>query len=330
MALVAPPSPPLQTLDIVVPVWNEEKVIDLLVQRLTTVFSQSNCAAHSLRRWRVIFVDDGSTDSTAELIRRHIETGFLAVCLRFSRNFGHQPAVSAGLDHADADAVAVIDADLQDPPELIWEMLARLRDDHDVVYAQRSRRTDSMIKRLGCWGFYRLIALLSETEVPLDSGDFCLMTRRVVVAIRSLPEHLRFPRVLRAWVGFRQVAVTYSRPNRAAGLSKYSWKRLYRLATDGVVSASIRPLRIAQIFAWCYMALSGLALVAFAAGHGSLVADPGFILSLLLVMNLSGFGLTMFCIYILGAYMGRMYLEVKSRPTYLIMEILDLPERERA
>jgi dolichol-phosphate mannosyltransferase len=322
-------SPPLQTLDIVVPVWNEERMIDLLVGRLASVFSAANCSIHGLRRWRVIFVDDGSTDHSAELIRSHIERGFPAFCLRFSRNFGHQSAVSAGLDHADADAVAVMDADLQDPPELIWDMLARLREGYDVAYAQREKRTDSWIKRLGYWTFYRVIALLSETRVPLDSGDFCVVTRRVVVAIRSLKEHLRFPRVLRAWVGFPQIGVAYSRPGRAAGVSKYSWNRLYRLATDGIASASIQPLRLAQIFAWSYMLLSVVVLAAFVAGPRDLLADREFVLSLLLVANVSGLGLIMFCIYILGAYLGRMYLEVKGRPTYLVMEILPFPDRER-
>jgi polyisoprenyl-phosphate glycosyltransferase len=322
-------SPSLQTLHIVIPVWNEERMIDLLVKRLAAVFSPANCTTHRLGSWNVIFVDDGSTDRTAELIRAHIERGFPAVCLRLSRNFGHQSAVSAGLDHADADAVAVMDADLQDPPELIWDMLERLRDGYDVAYAQREKRADPWLKRLGYWSFYRLIALLSETRVPLDSGDFCVVTRRVVEAIRSLKEHLRFPRVLRAWVGFPQIGVPYSRPGRAAGASKYSWNRLYRLATDGIASASIQPLRLAQIFAWSYMLLSVVVLLAFITGAREVLVDRGMILSLLLVANVSGFGLIMFCIYILGAYLGRMYLEVKGRPTYLVMEILQFRERER-
>jgi dolichol-phosphate mannosyltransferase len=322
-------SPRLQTLDIVVPVWNEEGMIDLLVECLASVFSPANCAAGGLRLWRVVFVDDGSTDRSAALIRSHIERGFPAVCLRFSRNFGHQSAVSAGLDHADADAVAVMDADLQDPPELIWKMLARLRDGYDVAYAQRENRRESFILRFAYWSFYRLIALLSETRVPLDSGDFCVMTRRVVLAIRSLKERLRFPRVLRAWVGFPQIGVPYSRPARAAGASKYSFKRLYRLATDGIASASIQPLRLTQIFAWSYMLLSVVVLGVFVTGARNLLFDTSLMLWLLLVTNVSGFGLIMFCIYILGAYLGRMYLEVKGRPTYLVMEILPFPERDR-
>ncbi len=300
-------------------------MIDLLVQRLTAVFSPANCSQNGLVRWRALFVDDGSTDGTAALIRGHIESGFPATCLRFSRNFGHQPAVSAGLDHAKADVVAVIDADLQDPPELIWEMLARVREGCHVAYAQRRNRTDNPVKRFGCWAFYRLVSMLSEIDVPLDSGDFCLMRQQVVQTIRSLPEHLRFPRILRAWVGFRQEGVAYDRPSRAAGFTKYSWKRLYRLATDGIASASIRPLQLAQVFAWCYMLLSLLLLVGFVAGYRGLLADRGFMLFLLLVVNVSGLGLIMFSIYILGAYVGRMYLEVKSRPTYLIMEKFQSP-----
>ena len=137
-------------------------MIDLLVQRLATVFSPANCARHGLVRWRVVFVDDGSSDRTAEMIRSHVASGFPAICLRFSRNFGHQPAVSAGLDHAAADAVSVMDADLQDPPEVIWDMLDRLREGCHVAYAQRRNRTDNPVKRLGCWVFYRLVSWLSE------------------------------------------------------------------------------------------------------------------------------------------------------------------------
>ena len=312
----------MTSLDIVVPVYNEERMIDLLVERLDRVFAPANRSAHGIERWRVIFVDDGSTDRSAALIRRHLERGFPALCLRFSRNFGHQPAVSAGLDHADADAVAVIDADLQDPPELILDMVDRLREEYDVVYGQRMNRKDHAIKRFGSWMFYRLVSLMSEIQLPVDSGDFCVMTRQVVVAMRSLPEHLRFPRVLRAWVGFRQVGVAYDRPDRAAGVSRYSWKRLYQLATDGIASASIRPLRLAQVFATGYVLLSIVALVGIVFGLPGVSADPRLLLLLLLVVNVSGLALVMFCLHIVGAYLGRMYLEVKSRPTYLIMETL--------
>jgi glycosyltransferase involved in cell wall biosynthesis len=321
------PGRDIRTLDIVVPLWNEETMVPLLIERLETVFSASACAARQVASWRALFVDDGSTDRTAEVIAAHIERGLPAICVRLSRNFGHQAAVSAGLDHADADAVAIIDADLQDPPEVIWDLLAGLHDGYDVAYARRENRTESWVKRLGYWCFYRLIALLSETRVPLDSGDFCLVRRRVVLAMRSLKEHLRFPRVLRAWVGFRQIGVSYNRPTRAAGNSKYTWRRLYRLATDGIASASIQPLRLAQFFAWCYMLLAGAALLAFLAGRSIILSNPTYLLSLLVVANVSGLGLVMFCLYILGAYLGRMYLEVKGRPTYIVMEILGGTER---
>jgi glycosyltransferase involved in cell wall biosynthesis len=317
---------PVESLDIVVPVYNEEKVIDLLVNRLADVFSAPNRASRGLDRWRVTFVDDGSTDGTVGAIRRHIASGFPATCIRLSRNFGHQAAVSAGLDHADADAVAVIDADLQDPPELLWDMVDRLREGYDVVYGQRMNRTDPIAKRVGSWIFYRMATLLSEVPIPLDSGDFCVMRARVVGAMRSLPERLRFPRILRAWVGFRQVGLAYSRPERAAGRSNYSWQDLYRLATDGIASASIRPLRLAQVFAWSYMALTLVVLAVMAIGYRGIPGSGRLALFLLLVMNVSGLGLVMFCIYIVGAYLGRMYLEVKARPTYIVMEIV--PTRE--
>ncbi len=328
---IASPLPTL-SLDIIIPVFNEEAMIDLLITRLNTAFAPAVCQAHGLGPVRVIFVDDGSRDTTATLLADHIQrglsggAGFSGVLLRLSRNFGHQPALSAGLDACDADLVAVLDADLQDPPELILDMAARLRQGYDVAYALRQDRKDSLPKRLGCWAFYRLTALLSEIDVPLDTGDFCLMTRRVVLAMRSLPERLRFQRVLRAYVGFRQVGVEYNRPDRAAGKTKYSWKRLYRLATDGIASASIRPLRLAQSLAILCFLLSALVVLGFIFYRDRIARiEVVDLLFILLVVTVSGFGMLMLALYILGAYIGRTYLEVKARPGYLVMERVQGP-----
>ncbi len=312
------------SLDIVIPLYNEEAVIPMLIQRLEETFSLTSCAEHHWKSLRVIFVDDGSTDATASIIQQHIKRGFPGLLLRLSRNFGHQPALSAGLDATDADMVAILDADLQDPPELIHEMAAKLREGYDVAFALRRQRKDSLLKRVGCWAFYRLVAMMSEITVPMDSGDFCLMRRRVVLATRALPEQLRFQRVLRAWVGFRQVGVEYNRPTRAAGMTKYSWKRLYRLATDGIASASIRPLRLAQVLAsFCFL-LSILVIVgAFVFRDYFTRLEPNDLLLVVLAVTVAGFGLLMLCIYILGAYVGRMYLEVKARPSYFIMERIE-------
>jgi polyisoprenyl-phosphate glycosyltransferase len=309
------------TLEVVIPVFNEEDVLAPLLERLRSVFRADQLEARGVSRVRFVFVDDGSTDRSAARISQAIAAGLPATMLRLSRNFGHQSAVSAGLAESRADAVAVIDADLQDPPELVFDMIERWREGFDVVYARRRRRTEGLLKRTGYWLFYRVVAFLSDVKVPLDSGDFCLLDRRAVSAISELPETLRFPRVLRAWVGFRQAGVDYDRPPRRAGRAKYDFAKLYRLATDGVVSASVRPLQVAQVFSVTYL-LVILVLGLFALFRlPSELGIPTWALVVYLLI-LSGNFVQVFCIYILGAYVGRTYLEAKGRPPYLIMEVV--------
>jgi polyisoprenyl-phosphate glycosyltransferase len=309
------------SLDVVIPLFNEEEMIALLVERLQATFSSETLAASRISRVRYVFVDDGSTDRSAARISEAIGAGLPATLLRLSRNFGHQNAVSAGLAESRADVVAVIDADLQDPPELLHEMIRRWREAFDVVYARRRRRVESLLKRAGYWAFYRVVAFLSDVKIPLDSGDFCLLDRRVVHAIAQLPETLRFPRVLRAWVGFRQTGVDYDRPGRRAGRAKYTLARLYRLATDGVVAASVRPLQVAQVFSVTYLVvIMVLGLLAFSRWPSGLGIPPWALVISLLI--LSGNFVQVFCIYILGAYVGRTYLEAKRRPAYLVMEVI--------
>jgi dolichol-phosphate mannosyltransferase len=316
------------SLDLVIPVWNEEDVVALLFRRLDEAFSAERCRASGIRSVRYVLVDDGSHDRTAEMIGAEIARGAPALLVRLSRNFGHQAAVSAGLDHATADLVAVIDADLQDPPDIVHEMVARWREGSDVVYGIRRRRKENALKVAGYWAFYRLVALLSDLKVPLDGGDFGLMDRRVVDALRALPETLRFPRVLRAWVGFRQTGVEYDRPERQAGRTKYTLRRLYRLATDGVASSSVRPLQLAQVFSFSYFVL--MFVLGAVILRRLLFSDaPGVPSSVLITYLLiaSGSFVQALCLYILGAYVGRTYLEVKRRPAYLVMETI-APERE--
>jgi polyisoprenyl-phosphate glycosyltransferase len=315
------------SLDVVVPFLNEEQVLSALLERLTTTFSPKTCAHDGLARVHFVLVDDGSTDQSAQLVTEAIRQGAPATLVRLSRNFGHQNAVSAGLAAAGADVVAVIDADLQDPPELILTMLERWRAGFDVVYAIRRRRQAGMLKRIGYWLFYRLLALLSDVRVPLDSGDFCLLDRRVVQALETLPERLRFPRILRAWVGFPQTGVEFDRPDRVAGRAKYTLANLYRLATDGVVAASVRPLQLAQVFSVGYLLLS-VALVAVLLTRILLysVLDVPVWVVFLSLLVLSGNFVQSFCLYILGAYVGRTYLEAKGRPPFIVMEVVGRPQ----
>jgi len=319
------------TLEVIVPVYDEAEVIGLLLDRLADALSPNKLAAHGVTRARLLFVDDGSTDATAAILAGRIASGLDARLVRFTRNFGHQSAVCAGLDLAEGDLVVVMDADLQDPPELLLPMVDRWRGGVDVVFARRRRRRGNAVKRLGYWAFYRLVAFLSEIRLPLDTGDFGLMDRRVVLALRSLPERLRFPRGLRAWVGFRQEAIEFDRPERQAGAPKYAWSKLYRLATDGIAAMSTRPLQAAQLGSFFFGVLTLGFLAMLVAGY---VASPSsipkpFLLAYVLIAT--GNAVQSFCLYILGAYVGRTYLEVKGRPPYMVMEVVERsPAPERA
>lgn len=317
------------TLDIIVPIYNEAEVLHLLFAAFDSTFSAENRAPRRLSRVRYVFVDDGSADESAKMITEKIRLGAPALLIRLSRNFGHANAITAGLDNANADLVALVDADLQDPPAVVLEMVDRALEGYDIVFGQRRKRKENVLKRLGYWTFYRVISALSEVAVPLDSGDFCLMTRRVVVAMRDLPERLRYPRVLRAWVGFRQTGVAYERPRRQAGTTKYTMGRLYRLATDGVASASIRPLKVAQLSSFLFgglaTALAVLFILVLAGWLEVSVSHPILLASLLIA---SSNALIMLVLYVACAYLGRMYLEVKGRPPYIVMERIENQEAE--
>lgn len=311
------------SLDVIIPLYNEEAMIEPLTAELSRTFSPEALSQHGVSRIRFVLIDDGSTDRTASALSAKIGSGFPGVLHRLSRNFGHQNALCAGLDHSNADLTAVIDADLQDPPQLILQMIDRWREGHEVVYAERRTRKAPILKRVGYWAFYRLVAFLSDISIPLDSGDFCLMDRKVVQALRELPENLRFVRGLRAWVGFRQTGIPYDRPARCAGETKYSFSKLYKLATDGIASFSIRPLKIAQILAFSYFVLSAIMLavlvIGWLVGTGSPV-PPLMLITYLLIV--SGNGALCLCVYILGAYVGRSYLEIKRRPVYIVQEVV--------
>jgi glycosyltransferase involved in cell wall biosynthesis len=315
------------SLEVVIPLCNEADVLQELLARLTQVFALDELARNHVRSAHYVFVDDGSADRSAEILSDAVAAGLPATLYRLSRNFGHQNAVSAGLDFARADVVAVIDADLQDPPELIYQMIARWRDGYEIVFARRHRRQENPLRNAGAWLFYRLVAFLADISIPLDSGDFCLMDRRVVELISALPERLRFPRGLRAWAGFRQIGIDYDRPPRRAGRSKYSLGRLYRLATDGVVSSSIRPLQVAQVASVSFLLLS-IVVAAMLLLRPQRLGIPPAILGVSLLILLGNL-VQAFCIYLLGAYVGRTYLEVKGRPPYVVMDVIGDDTREK-
>lgn len=314
-------------LDIVIPLYNEETVVPFLVRRLEKVFSLKSRKAHKISQVRYLFIDDGSKDNTLTLLKKQVHIKNKARIISFSRNFGHQAAVSAGVFMAEADVTVVIDGDLQDPPEHILDMLALWRQGYDVVYGQRRRRQEELVKTICYKLFYRLYKLLSPIDVPLDSGDFCLMSRRVVTALNSLPEKLRFQRGLRSWVGFSQIGFEYDRDKRWAGKSKYSFKELYNLATEGIAAMSLLPLQISQFFALIFFLFSlSLLLMLRLEMFGNNKTDPVLLLTF---SNAISNSLILLSIYILGAYIGRTYLEAKNRPRYIIKEIIDIRRKTK-
>jgi dolichol-phosphate mannosyltransferase len=305
-------------LSVVIPCYNEQEVLPELFRRLTGIADTWDCT------WEAICVNDGSRDRTWELIVRQHEHDGRWKGISLSRNFGHQAAISAGLFHATGDAVAVLDADLQDPPEVLAQFIERWREGFAVVYGIRQRRKESAAKRAAYWMFYRLLARMSPTNLPLDAGDFCLMDRCVVEVLTHMPERNRYIRGLRAWAGFRQVGINYERSARMAGEAKYTWRKLMGLALDGIFSFSTVPLRwVSQAGLW----ISGLALVGiiwtlatklFSGFFAALGFPPvqGFTTIVISILFLGG--IQLLGIGIIGEYLGRIYDEVKRRPPWVI------------
>ncbi|GLC27163.1 glycosyltransferase family 2 protein [Roseisolibacter agri] len=300
-------------LSIVVPCYNEEKVIAETHRRLVAVLRQGGIDDYEL-----LYVDDGSRDETATILGALQATDPQVRVLLLSRNFGHQIAISAGIEHASGDAVVLIDADLQDPPEVVLEMVQRWREGFDVAYGVRvDRLGETAFKRATAKIFYRALNRFSDTEIPLDVGDFRLMDRAVVDALISMPERARFIRGMVSWVGFKQVAVPYTRAPRFAGETKYPLVKMLRLAVDGLTSFSLVPLRLAS---WVGILSAGIALlgVIFAIAT-RLLTDrwvPGWA-ALFVAVTFFG-GIQLLALGVVGEYVGRIYAEAKRRPLYLL------------
>jgi dolichol-phosphate mannosyltransferase len=268
----------------------------------------------------MVLVDDGSTDGTAEILRDAAAEDPRVIAVELSRNFGHQAAIAAALDHVSGDAVAVMDGDLQDPPECLPLLLSRLNEGYDVVYARRTRRKEGVFLRMAYWLAYRLVAALSDVPLPLDSGDFAVVDRRVVDVLRGLPEQKRYLRGLRAWVGYRQVGVDVERAHRQAGEAKYTVLRLARLALDGVFSFSVVPLRISSLLGLLTVfSASCYTLYAVVVRVLGLPTPRGFTALVVVVVFLVG--VQLLSMGVMGEYIARIYEEVKKRPPYLVARV---------
>jgi dolichol-phosphate mannosyltransferase len=302
-------------LSLVLPIFNEEEVIPELRRRLGEFLSEVPAAT-----WEVVFVNDGSADRSLELLKEICKEEPRFRLISFSRNFGHQFAITAGLDYARGQSVVVMDSDLQDPPEVITAMLEKWREGFDIIHAvRRKRQKESVFKRATAYVFYRLLRAFAGVAIPVDAGDFRLMSRRVVLTMRALREVNRFVRGMVAWVGFRQTIIEYDRNPRFAGQTHYPLRKMIRFALDGITSFSIVPLRMAT-----YLGLAagvvGIVIVAWAAYERFYNARvvPGWTTIVIAVALASSAQLVM--TGVLGEYVGRIYEEIKRRPLYIISE----------
>jgi dolichol-phosphate mannosyltransferase len=315
----------IPALSIVIPFLNEAKVLPLLRERLGSIRSVAP-------EWELIFVSDGSTDGSVEFVEAWAAEDPSVKLIVLTRNFGHQSAVSAGLSFASGNFVGVMDVDLQDDPKTLLEMYERLRQDGlEVVYAVRTNRQETGIKRFSYYLFYRLYRFLADSPVQLDSGDFCVMSRRAVALLLAFPEKLRFVRGLRAWLGLPSMAFPVARSARAAGAPQYSPAQLIKLALSGLTSFSTRPLRIGFFlgsFLCLCAVLGGLIYMAIALFTNARLAAPGF--STLVVILLFSNGMIFLYLGVLGEYIGQIFIEAKGRPTYLVERTLNLRPKEHA
>ena len=308
---------------VVVPIWNEEAVIPELYRRVIETMDSTG------ESWELICVNDGSHDRSLQMLIELRAQDERVKVIDFSKNFGHQIAITAGADYAEGDAVIVMDADLQDPPDVVLRMIEQWRAGYEVVYAVRAKREgETWFKLLTAKLFYRLMQRISDVNIPLDAGDFRLMDRRVVLAMRQLREKHRFMRGLSSWVGFKQIGVEYERAERYAGETKYPLRKMLRLALNAITSFSYLPLQLATYFgfALAFVSLVGIVLTIFLRLSGS-SAFAGQATTLVSVLFLGGIQLIF--LGIIGEYLGRIYDEVKARPLYIVSRAYGLAQVER-
>lgn len=304
----------MKKISVVIPMYNEEEVAKTSYLRIQKVLEELEQYDYEM-----IFVNDGSKDKTLELLEEMAQKNEKVKILSFARNFGHQAAVTAGIRYVTGDAIVIIDADLQDPPELLPEMIALWEEGNEVIYGQRkSRKGESAFKLLTAKMFYNTLNALSDVEIPKDTGDFRLVDRKVIDVINSLPEHNKFLRGLFSWVGFKQKAYRYERQERQAGKTKYPFKKMWKLATDGIISFSTKPLKIVGGLGFLTIILSiGIliySLVSYIFNLNNLA--PGWT-SIMVAITLFS-GVQLLSIWIISEYIARIYDETRNRPEYII------------
>jgi dolichol-phosphate mannosyltransferase len=304
--------------------YNEEEVIEVTYRRIKAVLDTLG------ETYEIIFVNDGSRDKTSDIVRGMCKLDHSVKLVEFSRNFGHQIAVTAGMDHANGRAVVLIDADLQDPPELIVDMVARWREGYDVVYGKRvERKGESWFKKTSAALFYRLLRSMTSVNIPVDTGDFRLMDRKVCDALTSMRERSRFIRGMVSWAGFKQTSVDYVRDERFAGETKYPLRKMIRLSLDAMTSFSTKPLKIAGILGFILSAVGFVYLFIVLYQHFFTDSTTQGWTSLIAI-SLLFHGITLSLLGVLGEYIGRTYEEAKRRPLYFVSETLNFAEHSES
>ena len=312
----------MKKISIIIPAYNEELVINECYKRFINVFAGLEQYNHE-----IIFINDGSKDKTLELLKQIAEKDPKVKIISFSRNFGHQAAVTAGLKEVTGDAIVIIDADLQDPPELIPDMLKLWEEGNQVIYGKRkTRKGESAFKLLTAKMFYKTLNSLSDIDIPKDTGDFRLVDREVVDTVNNLPEHNKFLRGLFSWVGYKQIPYEYERQERFAGSTKYPLKKMLKLASDGIISFSSKPLKIVGTLGIISIVISFLVLVYSLISYIFKLNELSAGWTSIMVAITFFAGVQLLSIWIMSEYIGRIYDEAKGRPQYIIEEKINISE----
>lgn len=304
-------------ISVVTPVYNEEDTLPEFYRRLTAVLQRCGDP------YEIILVNDGSSDNSLNIMKEINNTDKRVKCVNLSRNFGHQTAITAGLDYASGDIVAIMDSDLQDPPEVLPELFQKQREGYDVVYAIRKNRKEGVFKKSAYTIFYRLLKKMANINIPLDSGDFCVINKKVLNTLKSIHERNRFLRGLRGWIGFKQIGMEYDRDKRFAGEAKYTFIKLLKLAFDGFLSFSYMPLRLASVLGLIVSGSSfiGILFIFYLRFFTAMTLTvPGWASVAVIILFLGGVQLV--TIGIIGEYIGRVYDEVRQRPLYIVQDAI--------